>query len=180
VRTEPHSLSSFQQTALVALRTLIGWHFLYEGIYKFRLPGWTPEGKPMAAWSSLGFVKGVANGPMGDLAQSMASAGLLPVVDKLLMFGIAAVGISLILGLFTRAGCIGGIFLLCLFYVLNVPVSGMHQSGAEGAYLLVNKTLIEGVAVLALLAFDTGRIAGLDRFWHDRRRAAHGNQGIGS
>jgi thiosulfate dehydrogenase [quinone] large subunit len=48
----------------------------------------------------------------------------------------------------------------------------MHQTGAEGAYLLVNKTLIEGIAVLALFAFDTGRIAGLDRFWYDRRRPA--------
>ena len=176
MRTEPApSLSTFQQAALVALRTLIGWHFLYEGIYKFRLPGWSPDGRPMAAWSSLGFIKGVANGPAGDLAQHLANAGLLPVVDKLLMYGIAAVGLSLILGLLTRAGCIGGMFLLGLFYVLNIPTNGMHQSGAEGAYLLVNKTLIEGVAVLALLAFDTGRIAGLDRLWHDRRRAAQGN-----
>jgi len=38
----------------------------------------------------------------------------------------------------------------------------MPQSGAEGAYLLVNKNLIELAAVLAILAFRTGRIAGLD------------------
>jgi thiosulfate dehydrogenase [quinone] large subunit len=165
-----------QQVALVALRTLIGWHFLYEGIYKFRLPGWSPDGHPMPAWSSLGFVKGVANGPVGALAQHMAEAGYLGVIDKLLMYGIAAVGLSLILGIFTRVGCIGGVLLLCLFYVLNVPVNGMHQNGAEGAYLFVNKTLIEAVAVLALYAFDTGRIAGLDRFWHDRRQSASARQ----
>ena len=43
------------------------------------------------------------------------------------------------------------------------------QPHAEGSYLFVNKTLIEGVAVLVLLSFDTGRIAGLDRLWRDRR-----------
>jgi len=169
---QSRSLSSFQQVALVALRTLIGWHFLYEGIYKFRTPGWSPDGHPMPAWSSLGFIKGVANGPVGALAQAAEKAGYLPVIDKLLMYGIALVGLSLMLGLLTRAGCIGALLLLGLFYVLNIPVSGMHQTGAEGAYLLVNKTLIEGIAVLALLAFDTGRIAGLDRFWYDRRRPA--------
>jgi hypothetical protein len=38
----------------------------------------------------------------------------------------------------------------------------MPQPGAEGAYLLVNKNLIELAAVLAVMAFRTGRIAGLD------------------
>jgi uncharacterized membrane protein YphA (DoxX/SURF4 family) len=64
------------------------------------------------------------------------------------------------LGLFTRAGCAGGFLLLILFY--KNRSSRHHQPGAEGAYLLVNKTLIEAGAVLVLLAFDTGRIAGLD------------------
>jgi hypothetical protein len=42
---------------------------------------------------------------------------------------------------------------------------------AEGSYLFVNKTLVEAVAVLVLLSFDTGRIAGLDRLWRERRRS---------
>jgi uncharacterized membrane protein YphA (DoxX/SURF4 family) len=66
------------------------------------------------------------------------------------------------LGLFTRAGCAGGFLLLILFYLAQIPTRGIHQPGAEGAYLLVNKTLVEAGAVLVLLAFDTGRIAGLD------------------
>jgi hypothetical protein len=47
----------------------------------------------------------------------------------------------------------------------------MPQPHAEGNYLFVNKTLIEGIAVLVILAFDTGRIAGLDRLWRERRSA---------
>jgi thiosulfate dehydrogenase [quinone] large subunit len=165
-------LSSFQQVALCLLRTLIGWHFLYEGLFKLRTPGWTPDGHPIAAWSSVGFVKGAASGPVGGLARAALDAGALPWIDKLIMIGLVAAGISLILGLFTRIGCIGGLALLSLFYFLNVPISGLPQTGNEGNYLFVNKTLIEGVAVLALFAFDTGRIAGLDRLWRERRAAS--------
>jgi thiosulfate dehydrogenase [quinone] large subunit len=163
--------SPFQQFALVALRTLIGWHFLYEGIYKFRLPGWGPDGTPLPAWSAVGFIHG-ASGPVGRLARAAVDAGMLPVIDKLVMLGVAAVGLSLILGLLTRAGCIGGLFLLVLFYLSSIPTTGMPAEHNEGNYLLVNKTLIEGLAVLVLLAFDTGRIAGLDRLWRERRPAS--------
>ena len=37
--------SGFQKAGLVVLRTLVGWHFLYEGYYKLMLPGWTREGR---------------------------------------------------------------------------------------------------------------------------------------
>ena len=151
------------------LRTLIGWHFLYEGYFKFSLPAWSPDGQPLPAFSAVGFIK-ASTGPLGALARWAIGAGLLPVVDKLIIFGLLAVGLSLILGLVTRAGCVGALLLLALFYFTAVPTTGLPQDHAEGTYLLVNKTLIEGLAVLALFAFDTGRIAGLDRLWSDRRR----------
>ena len=168
IGSSPRAYSSFQQVALVVLRTLIGWHFLYEGMYKLRLPGWSPDGTPLPAWTAKGFMS-ASTGPLGKLAHFAIEHGWLPVLDKLLMFGVAAVGISLILGFLTRAGCIGALTLLGMFYLLMVPTTGMPQPNAEGNYLFVNKTLIEGVAVLVLLAFDTGRIAGLDRLWRDRR-----------
>ncbi|HXU82369.1 MAG TPA: DoxX subfamily [Polyangia bacterium] len=164
------SFSSFQQVTLIGLRTLIGWHFLYEGVYKFKLsqPAWSPDGSgPMTAWSSSGFLQ-ASTGPFGKLAHFALAHGWLPWIDKLVMIGVAAVGLSLILGLFTRTGCAAGLLLLSMFYLLQVPTSGMPQPHAEGNYLLVNKTLIEGIAVLVLLAFDTGRIAGLDRLWRER------------
>lgn len=164
----PRAYSTLQQVALVALRTFIGWHFLYEGLYKLRLPGWAPDGTPLPAWTAKGFMN-ASSGPLGKLAHFAVEAGWLPVIDKLVMFGIAAVGLSLILGFLTRAGCIGGLVLLSMFYLLAIPTTGMPQPNAEGSYLFVNKTLIEGMAVLVLLAFDTGRIAGLDRLWRDRR-----------
>jgi uncharacterized membrane protein YphA (DoxX/SURF4 family) len=43
-----------EAVALVLLRTLIGWHFLYEGYYKLVVPGWTRAGAPVGAWSASG------------------------------------------------------------------------------------------------------------------------------
>ncbi len=164
-------LTSFQQVSLVLLRTFIGWHFLYEGYYKFSLPGWKPDGSPLPAFSAQGYIS-ATTGPLGWLAKSIADSGLLPYLNGLIIFGLVAVGLSLMLGLLTRLGCIGGLLLLALFYFTAIPTSGLPQAGAEGTYLLINKTLIEGLAVLALLSFDTGRIAGLDRFWRDRQAAS--------
>ena len=161
------ALTRLQQVSLVLLRTFVGWHLLYEGYYKFALPGWTPQGAPLPPFSSAGYIKG-ASGPLDFLARAAVDAGMLPIIDKLIMFGLIAAGLSLILGLFTKAGCVGAMLLLALFYFTNVPTSGLPQTGAEGSYLIINKTFIEGLAVLALLSFDTGRIAGLDRLWRER------------
>ena len=37
-----------QETALIVLRTLVGWHFLYEGLAKTLWPAWSRDGAPLA------------------------------------------------------------------------------------------------------------------------------------
>jgi len=160
-------LTLMQQIALIALRTLIGWHFLYEGYYKLMLPGWSSDGKPLAAWTSAGYLK-AATGPLAPLFQAMANKGWIGWMDGAVKIGLLLIGLSLLLGLFTRLGCWGAFLLLAMFYVLAIPTSGSPQPGNEGTYLFVNKTLIEGAAVLVLLAFNTGAIAGLDLLWRSR------------
>jgi hypothetical protein len=64
----------------------------------------------------------------------------------------------------------GAIILLSLFYLSAIPFQGTPQPGNEGTYLLVNKNLIELVAIFALLLFDTGRIAGLDMLLTRRKK----------
>jgi len=155
------ALSGRQQWSLLALRTLVGWHFLYEGFVKLWLPGWSREGAPLGAWSSAGYLR-TATGPLGGFFRGLAESSLLPTFDKAIAFALFLVGLSLLLGLFARAGAWGALLLLGLFYVAHVPLAGIQQAGTEGAYLLVNKTLIEAAAVLVLLAFPTERIAGLD------------------
>ena len=156
------TLSSWQQVGLVLLRTLIGWHFLYEGYFKLLHPAWTRVGTPLPNWSAAGYLKG-ATGPFAPLFRAMGDSSWLPQLDLLVATALLLVGLSLVLGIFTDAGCVGALILLATFYVSAVPTSGIPDAHAEGAYLFVNKNLIEAGAVLVLLAFRTGRLAGLDR-----------------
>src|SRR5215510_6108558 len=164
-----HYLSGAQQAALVILRTLIGWHFLYEGYYKLMLPAWSADGKPLPPWTSAGYLK-AASGPLARVFQWMIDAGRIGWIDKTVKYSLLLIGLSLILGLLTRAGCWGALFFLTLFYLLAIPTAGAPQPGNEGTYLIVNKTLVEGAAVGLLLAFNTGAIAGLDLLLASRKR----------
>jgi len=102
----------------------------------------------------------------------MVDAGWTPWLDRSVKIGLLLIGLSLILGLFTRIGAVGALFFLSLFYLLYVPLTGVPQPGNEGTYLVVNKTLIEAAAVLVLLVFDTGAIAGLDLLLRRRKLRA--------
>jgi thiosulfate dehydrogenase (quinone) large subunit len=163
-------VSSLQKIALVVLRTLIGWHFLYEGYYKLMLPGWTRGGEPLKAWSAAGYLK-ASSGPFAGLFHSMAESSLISTIDWLVPIGLVLVGLSLMLGALTQIGCYGALAFLTLFYLSSIPTSGMPQAGAEGVYLLVSKNLIEWAAAFVVLLFRTGEIAGLDLFWMKRPAA---------
>ncbi len=164
----PARLTAASRISLIVLRTLIGWHFLYEGYYKFRLPGWSADGERLGAWTSAGYLK-AATGPLAWLFRRLMDAGWTGVLDWSVKIALVLIGLSLILGLFTRAGCWGALLLLTIFYLLMIPLTGTQQPGSEGAYLIVNKTLIEAAAVAVLLAFKTGSIAGLDLLFFRQR-----------
>ncbi len=157
----PADMSPAQQFGLVVLRTLIGWHFLYEGYFKLMMPGWTLGGAPLARWSSSSYLA-AATGPFAWMFHSMAEGSWLPTLDLLVAVMLLLVGLSLVLGLLTQAGCVGAFGLLMLFYLSAIPTSGIPEAHAEGTYLFVNKNLVEAAAVFVLFAFRTGRIAGLD------------------
>ena len=162
-------LTSFQQFALITLRTVIGWHFLYEAYYKIVSPAWSPGGGPLQPWTSAGYLKG-ASGPLAFIFQKLVDHGWTNWIDRSVKVALLLIGLSLLLGLFTRIGALGALFFLSLFYLLYVPTLGVPQPNAEGSYLIVNKTLIEALAVVVLLAFNTGRIAGLDLFLRRKDR----------
>jgi uncharacterized membrane protein YphA (DoxX/SURF4 family) len=93
------------------------------------------------------------------------------------MLGLTAVGICLMLGLFTRFAALGGISLLCLYYFCMPPWPGLPEGPSEGHYYIVNKNWIEAVALLVIASSGAGRWAGLDAFfsaWCRRRCAGAG------
>ena len=153
-----------QSVALIVLRTLIGWHFLYEAYFKIMSPAWSRSGGPLTPWSSAGYLQG-ASGPLGGIFHRLVNAGWTVWLDRGVKVALLVIGLSVILGLFTRIGLWLGLAMLALFYLLYVPTLGIPQPNNEGTYLIVNKTLIEAAAVAVLLMFDTGRIAGLDLFF---------------
>ena len=152
---------AFQQVTLVVLRTLIGWHFAYEGYFKLLHPAWSRAGAPLERFSSSGYLENVS-GPFAGLFHALARPAWVPYIDSGVAIALLVVGLLLILGLFTQLACFGAMALLTIFYVSAIPLTGLPQPRAEGTYLLVNKNLIELAAVAVLMAFRTGRIAGLD------------------
>jgi len=161
-------MSRLQAVGLVVLRTLIGWHFLYEASFKLLLPGWTRAGVPLARWSAAGYL-GAATGPLAGVFHSLGTSSLTPWIDRAVPAGLLLVGLSLTLGLFTRLGCLIAIVMLSLFYLSAIPTTGVPVTGQEGTYLLVSKNLIELAAVVVVMAFRTERIAGIDLLLQSRR-----------
>ena len=147
-------LSTFQWITLVALRMLVGWHFLYEGVAKLLKGNWSAYGFLMESkWIFADFFHTLAG-----------NATVLSVVNSMNIWGLILIGLGLIMGLFTCAAAGGGILLILLYYICNPPFVGLFYSiPMEGHYLFVNKNLVELGALLVLIAIPTQQAAGLDR-----------------
>ena len=146
--------TGWQVFLLVSLRVLIGWHFLYEGVSKLFNPNWT----------SVGYLLD-SQGPLGDFFHALAAhPGLLNAVDFLNVWGLVLIGLGLILGMFTRVATVAGMALLLFYYASHPPLTGLKYAiPTEGSYLVVDKNLIEMVALGVLLVFPTGSVIGVDR-----------------
>ena len=151
------NLSRTQTIAVVVLRVLIGWHFLYEGLAKLTSP----------SWSAAGFLL-QSRGPFSGLFRWMAAdPNLLATVNQLNMWGLTLIGLGLIVGCFTRIASAAGLLVILLFYACNPPFVGYFYSiPTEGSYLVVNKNLVEAAALAVVLVTNSGRAAGLDRVIH--------------
>ncbi len=152
-----------QEAGLVVLRTLIGWHFMYEGYFKLMRPAWGRDGAPLDPWTAAGYLK-AATGPFAGLFHALGNASWVGTLDSVIAVALLLIGLSLMLGLFTQVGCVGALLLLSTFYLSAMPLSGLPEPRTEGTYLIVNKNLIEAAAVTVVLLFRTGRIAGVDRW----------------
>jgi thiosulfate dehydrogenase [quinone] large subunit len=150
-------LSRSAMIAITALRVIVGWHFLYEGIAKLTSP----------SWSGAGYMR-ASRGPFSAFFRWIASnPQLLDNANLITMYGLTIVGVLLILGLFTRLAAIGGMSLVLLFYLCNPPFVGYYYSiPSEGSYLIDNKNLVEFCALAVVLLTRSGLFAGLDRILH--------------
>jgi uncharacterized membrane protein YphA (DoxX/SURF4 family) len=83
-------------------------------------------------------------------------------------FGITAIGLCLLSGLFTRLAALGGAAFMC-FVVLTQPAwPGIYPPDLPqlGHALIINKDFLEMVALLVIASSPAGRWGGLDHFVH--------------
>lgn len=138
---------------LVTLRVFIGWHFLYEGLVKLVNPN----------WSSVGYLLDSQSWFKEIFYWMTSNPSLLKAIDLINIWGLIAIGLGLILGLFSRTSLCAGIALLSMYYLSHPPFIGLQYGlPMEGSYLIVNKTLIELAAMAVLMVFPANREIGLD------------------
>jgi len=131
---------NWKKLIITLFRVAIGWHFLYEGISKLLVPN----------WSAAGYLAN-ATGPFAGLYHWMAaSEGLMKIIDPLNMAALVLIGLGLFLGVFIRLSSISGVILLMLYYFAYPPFGGDLFGSAEGNLYIVNKNLIETLALLVI------------------------------
>ena len=158
---EKKTYSKPQLFGLVILRVAIGWHFLYEGLVKLSNPNWSSFGYLMDS-------KGLFEGMFHALAQNES---VLSAVDFMNVWGLIAIGLSLIFGLISRPAIIAGIVLLGFYYLSHPPfISLKYALPPNGSFFIVDKTLIELFALAVLYVFPSSQEIGIDKFIFSRKQ----------
>lgn len=98
----------------------------------------------------------LAKGPVAEPTTEMSR------INFRTMWGLTILGFLLITGLFTRISALGGAALLLLFYLAMPPWPGVQELPSIEHNLIVNKVLVEMLALLAIAAMPSGRWFGLD------------------
>lgn len=131
---------NWKKLTITLFRVAIGWHFLYEGISKLLAPN----------WSAAGYLAN-ATGPFAGFYQWLAASEvIMKIIDPLNMAGLILIGLGLFLGLFIRLSSVSGMILLMLYYFAYPPFGGNLFGAAEGNLYIVNKNLIETLALLVI------------------------------
>ncbi len=127
---------------LTAIRIMLGWLFLYEGISKLFAVNWSSAGYLLQShWILSGMFHWMAETPF-----------VLEAVNFLNIWGLICIGLGLLLGFLSRAASISGALLLLFYFIANPPLVGfIGESTGEGHYLVVNKNLLV-IALLTLMA----------------------------
>ncbi len=152
----------FNQIGVALLRIAVGVIFLWAGLEKYF------GAKPFDA---SGFLKGATAGTLGwpfvsgDVAEgtifnpthgfwvSLAgNAAVMSAVNTLVVFGEIAIGVALILGLFTRFAAIAGTLMMVLFFF----------AAWDFAFGIVNQHLAYALICATLAGIGAGRYYGLD------------------
>lgn len=142
-------LEKLQWLVVTVLRMVVGWHFLYEGVWKLMQNG---------NWSCLSYLDG-AQGPLAALFKWMGSVPFVVTIgNHAVMWGLVLIGLSLITGVLARLAAVFGILLMAMFYWAQPPEPlAAAFSGADGRFFVFERNAIESLALAAVIAIPTWR-----------------------
>ncbi len=83
-------------------------------------------------------------------------------IDWLIKWGLTAIGLCLMLGLFTPLAAGAAALQLAVFYFASPPWPGLPAATMGGHYLYIDRNLIEMIAATLLATLPVGTWAGLD------------------
>ena len=99
----------------------------------------------------------------------------IKIVDTLTIAGLTGLGILLIIGLLTRFAAFSAAFMVFGFYMAMPPLPGVPDAPGPEHSFIVNKNLIEVLALLALACVPSGQWFGIDnllgRFFSGKSKA---------
>ena len=143
---ESTKYSKIQTTVLIALRLLIGYHFLFEGMDKLFTPS--------PGWTSAAFLL-QSNWIFADIFHTLVeSSSVLSIIDFMNIWGQILIGLGLILGFCSTWAAYAGALLLFFYYIAIPPFAN--------SYTFIDKNLFELFAFLVIAVFPTSQIIGLD------------------
>lgn len=135
-----------QKLFLFLTRISLGWMFFYAGITKILDPTWSAEG----------YLKGAKT--FSVFYQWLLQPQILPITNLVNEWGLALLGVSLILGVFVRLSSVLGAVLMVLYYlpILNFPYPNPHS-------YIIDEHIIYASTLLFLAALRAGRVYGLEK-----------------
>ena len=126
-----------QDYAFAALRMAVGWHFLYEGVWKLCQDNWSAAGfLKSSEWFAGPLFKAIAANPT-----------VMHAVDLMNEWGLVLIGLGLIAGVLARWAAGAGALLLAFYYVCQPP--WLNATG-DSHYLFFDMRFVEALALVAL------------------------------
>lgn len=127
------------------LRIMMGWTFLYAGIWQI----WQN-------YDTAGFLNSVVT--FHDPFAIFATPTMLPITDFLVKWGHLLIGLSLLPGLFVRVSGPFAVLLMITYYFAH-----MEFPYVEGHYnFIVDYHLVYATVIVFLIAHRAGHVWGLD------------------
>ena len=154
--------SKAEQTLLVLLRMAMAWVFLYAASHQVFVPG----------WSATGFLAHTKT--FHGLFAPLTGPVIGPIVSFAVEYGHLLIGLSLLLGLATRASSIAAILLMILYWMAHMDFPFISDT----TNFLVDEHIVYALVLALLIVKRAGHVWGLDE-WVAHQHFVENNKFLG-